>query len=481
MKKAARIIYIVLFMMIISMPLLLMGIAPNNTNIEKKELAKWPSLTKDGHFNMEYSSEIEAWFNDHLPLRAGLISVHNAVIGEFFHADTSNVIVGKDGWLFYANEAEDYMNTNAMSDRQVADVAVTLSLIEEAVHARGGNFLFVPAPNKASVYDDHFPVRYLAAEENNLSRICDKLEEYGVNYVDLRAVLRENRDMGLYHRRDSHWNYQGANLVYYKIMDGIGREHKDYANASYTVVKDWRGDLDKLLYPAGGVMDDQYYYDISFSPFMFTYPASAVNPEEALANFMSDKEDGDIQFTAKNKELKDGSNLYMVRDSFGRALLPYMIDNYETSSFKRTDRPDIESQPEDTDVIYEIVERNLYNLINTAPFVYAPVRDNIDTTTYEQGEALTMDYKQEVYGLHIYGTLPETDLNSDGRVYLALTTSDTTTTYEAFPIYEKLLLKAPSENAFSAYIPMDSLTAGTFEITVLEGNTAYTAGEVTVQ
>lgn len=169
-----------------------------------------------------------------------------------------------------------------------------------------------------------------------MTLVMDRLEAYNVSYVNMLQVMNDHKDEGIYHRRDSHWNYKGALIGYNAIMDGLKRNHDRYEDAICTCRKDWRADLDKLLYPAGGFMDDQYYYEIDHADFTFTYPARTGSTEEMLENFMSDREDGDDLFSTKNSEISDGSDLYMVRDSFGRALLPYMIDSYETATFKRT-------------------------------------------------------------------------------------------------------------------------------------------------
>ena len=82
--------------------------------------------------------------------------------------------------------------------------------------------------------------------------------------LDARAEGRE-----VYHRRDSHWNYLGALIGSSAILDSLGRDHENWLDAPCTVERTWRGDLDKLLYPAGGTLDDQYVFDVRFSDFRF--------------------------------------------------------------------------------------------------------------------------------------------------------------------------------------------------------------------
>lgn len=477
MKKAFKIIYVVLFVSVLCLPMLLMPFFKNDASLEKRALAKFPDYLIDGRLNLNFSDEFESWISDNLPLRARLLTASNTLKGELLHAETSNVIVGKDGWLFYGTESADFMNTNTLTDRQIRSMAVTLSLIEENVTSRGGRFTFVPAPNKSSVYGEMMPASFRQAPENNLTRLTAELKAAGVTFTDLRSVLIAGKDETVYHRRDSHWNYRGALIGYNAILDSLGREHETYADAPYTVERTWRGDLDKLLLPAGGVMDEQVVYDIQFAPFRFTYPASAMDPREQLAIFMSDKEERDGNISTQNLKLRDKSNLYMVRDSFGRALLPFLIDSYEKANFRRVDRPDLVSIKDGTDVVYEIAERNLSRVIASAPFMYAPQREGISAEGCINGGEAEVRLEKRGY-LRLYGALPE--LPGDGRVYLQLEQNGETMTFEAFPIYEADLLGGNGTSGFSAFFPNDLGLSGDCRVTVITGNTVFQCGTIAV-
>ncbi len=484
MNKVFKSIYTALFFLICAAPLCLMPFFKNDANIEKRELTKMPKFVYDGKLNNDFSGQFESWFNDRIPFRPELLSASNLIKGELFHSSTSNVIVGEDGWLFYDAEKNDYMDTNAFSEDQVKAFAVTLSLIEENVTARGGNFVFVPMPNKASVYGEYMPAWYIEADENNLSRITAALEEYGVTFVDMRQIMTDSKPVGdIYHRRDSHWNYRGALIGYNAIMDALGRDHETYGDAAYTRLEDWRADLDKLLYPAGGFMDYQYYYDISWKPFMFMRPQGVRDTQAQLDIFMSDREEGDDNIVTSNMALRDGSSLYMVRDSFGRALLPFMIDNYENATFRRTDIPDVVSFADGADYVYEIVERNLPRVISRAPFMYAPVRDAfvLDQIPADGGSVET-NVSIEGYGVKLYGSLEDAIDTGDGRVYLQIVNvDDESTVYEAFPIYESELLGGDGTFGFSAIIPKDDLTSGSYHVNVFCGGYTYNGGDITIE
>ncbi|MCR4688731.1 MAG: hypothetical protein K5745_04165 [Saccharofermentans sp.] len=498
MKKSFKIIYSVIFFVVLCIPLALMPFLKSDEQIEKRELTAMPSFISEGSFNTSFSDQFESFLNDRIPFRSQLLAVTGLIKGELFHNATSNVIVGNDSWLFYEEESPDYLDTNAFTDNQVKAFAVTLSLIEERVESQGGRFLFVPVPNKSSVYEEYMPANYVRADVNNLTRVTEAMPQYGVSFLDMRQVLRDHKDSdpAIYHTRDSHWNYIGAQIGYVAIMDAIGTPHDDFSNATYTTRCDWRGDVDKLLYPTGGYMDYQYYYDIEHDNFRFMLPRGVTDQQAQLENFMSDLEQGDDNIVTSNPQASSDRTLYMIRDSFGRAILPYMIDSYTAATFKRTDIPDVNAAPEGCDFIYEIAERNLIRVIAKAPFMYAPARDDsaLPANLAAAGTVETM-VNNEGYGIKIYGAL-DRDLDmGDGRVHVRIYSDDASYLFEAFPICEDVLLTEDVNSGrnttygtegldgtagFSALIAPDALAKGDYRIEIITGSSVFDGGTITV-
>ncbi len=472
LQRTLKILYVAVFLLALCLPAPMMPFFRNDPGLEKKAMEEFPAYVSDGRLNQQFSDQFESWFSDSFPMRASFLTASNLLKGELLHEETSNVIDGKDGWLFFSSEAADYMDTEPMTEDELCAFAVTLSLLQERTEQNGGHFVFAGVPNKSSVYPEKMPERYRQGKESNLQRIQPVLSRYGVNFTDLLGLMAEHREEGLYHRRDSHWNYRGALLGADAILKSIGRPHEDCLKADFTVRKDWRGDLDKLLLPAGGVMDEQVYYDVRHAKFSFRQPQGIVDTEKQLQVFMSDREERDMLFVTQNKEKKDGSTLLMARDSFGRALLPWMIDSYENAVFRRTDLPDLVSLTEGSDVILEIAERNLRRIIARAPFLYAPIRPGITAEGMPRGRKAESKLDTEGY-LHVYGTLPEGTHLGSGHVFLLLENEETSLCLEAFPIYEAALLGDAPRNGFSAYLSEDLGLSGRYELSVLVNGTAY--------
>lgn len=480
MKKSVLIIYTAVLFALLCLPMVLLPFFRNDVSLEKRALAEFPPLASDGQLNLQFSDGFESWLRDRVPLRPQLITAANAIQGELLHSQTGNVIVGKDGWLFYASEAADFMGTGAMTDRQIRSLAVTLSLLQERVEQGGGQFTFAPVPNKSTIYGQYMPAQYTRAAQSNLTRLMELCPQYGVNCTDLASVLVSHRGEDVYHRRDSHWNYRGALLGANAILSSLGRAHPDWSGAAYTVERTWRGDLDKLLLPAGGVPDDQIFYEIDHARFRFTRPQGVTDTKAQLESFMSDREERDDLFSTKNTELDDGSRLYIARDSFARALLPYLIDCYESATFQRTASPNVSSLAEGTDVIFEIAERNLSRVIDTAPFMDAPVREGVTAAGKKTGPALTTVCESVGNSVHLYGALPGDADMGDGRVYLLLEREGERICLEAFPICEKAVAEGADPCGFSAYLPDQVNLSGAVTLTVVAGDMAYGCGQIDI-
>ncbi len=477
MKKSIQIFYCGLVLLLLCLPAALFPFFRSDARLEKRALAELPAYVQEGRLNQAFADGFESWVSDHLPLRARLLTVSNRVKGELLRSRTANVIAGKDGWLFFASEADDYMDTHPFTDDQVTALAVTLDLLREQVEAGGGRFVFVPMPDKSAVYPEYMPGRYRRAEQTNLTRVQQALAAQGVPCADMLALLTAHREEGVYHRRDSHWNYRGALYGYEEILSILGREQPDLSGVSYTVEQNWQGDLDKLLLPAGAAPDLQIYYDYPHADFRFTYPQGVRDTAGQLAVFMSDREERDDRFSTRNSDLHDGSRLLMVRDSFGRALLPWMIDSYEEALFRRMDRPDLTALEPGTDVVYEIAQRNLARVIQAAPFAYAPVREGIvpPEVTPGRGEA---QCQGQSYGFHLWGALPQdTDMGS-GRVYLLLEQQGRQLCVEAFPVREQQLPEGEGTKGFSAYLPRELGLSGSWELTVFTTRAVLSCGTI---
>lgn len=448
--KKGKLIYCILFFAICLCPSLGMLVTKQETSSENRQLSEFPSpKTEEGKINVEWLSQAGDYFQEHFAFRNELVTGNALLHGRLLETSTADgVIQGKNGWLYYKDSLDDYLGQDLLSDRSLFNIAHMLSMTQQALEEKGVNFLFTIAPNKNSLYGDNMPYydKLKVSDQTNRENLEDWLKTEKVAYADLYQALMEENEV-LYHARDSHWNNKGAALAADVLMDALGKDHDSYEGESYTVRRDYTGDLDTMLYPLASTADDEIYYDKE---------TAYATVEEIQSNF-------DPRITTVNP-VKEGS-LVMYRDSFGNALLPYMADAYANAYFSRGipyQLMDVETHSADT-VIIERAERFLPEMSQFPPVLTAK---EISLTEDQelQGSDGAVDVKIKPQGMtaQLSGRIKEGLLDTDSRIYLKVNGS----VYEAFPMDVKVEENL-DDNGFCLYLPSELVAADGNDVEIL--------------
>lgn len=448
--KKGKLIYCILFFAICLCPSLGMFVTKQETSSENRQLSEFPSpKTEEGKINVEWLSQAGDYFQEHFAFRNELVTGNALLHGRLLETSTADgVIQGKNGWLYYKDSLDDYLGQDLLSDRSLFNIAHMLSMTQQALEEKGVNFLFTIAPNKNSLYGDNMPYydKLKVSDQTNRENLEGWLTTEKVAYADLYQALMEEDEV-LYHARDSHWNNKGAALAADVLMDALGKDHDSYEGESYTVRRDYTGDLDTMLYPLASTADDEIYYDKET-----TY----ATVEEIQSNF-------DPRITTVNP-VKEGS-LVMYRDSFGNALLPYMADAYANAYFSRGipyQLMDVETHSADT-VIIERAERFLPEMSQFPPVLTAKeISLTEDQELQESDGAVDVKIKPQGMTAQLSGRIKEGLLDIDSRIYLKVNGS----VYEAFPMDVKVEENL-DDNGFCLYLPSELVAADGNDVEIL--------------
>lgn len=459
MKKVRHFLFILIYIGACTVPLLGMLLGYKNINTEKRPLAATPVLFNAEGFNDNFPEDAEAYLSDHFAFKPQLVTADAILKKTLFGESVSDqVIIGKDGWLFFQPTLKDYLKVSVLSDNEIYRISKTLQLQKEYLKRRGISFVFAVAPNKASVYPEYMPDRYhTAGKQNNFEKLCVQFEKDGFSYLNLHTVLRGGETQ-LYHKLDSHWNNLGAMIAYRAMISEIVKADPelslpDYSDATYTKQKIWDGDLSQMLYPALAEKDEQLVYDIG-KTYSSARPIRSM--EDLLINTSSETGSGE---------------LLMFRDSFANALIPFLSGGFAKATYSRAIPYEYTLLSENTDVvIFEIVERNLVNILQTAPILASYAVDPIQAKPADID--LNILVQNESSGTRIMGTaIPENyDPDQNYDIYLKLTGDPGEFTFVTFPIYESDCLSDSSDKAnvaFSARLDESSLPAGTYQVEVI--------------
>lgn len=365
MKTRTAIIFTVLFLLICLVPSVGMLLFGPSDALANEIPARVPEPVTEGKPNTEYLSGLAEYVSDSFFLRRELITGYAELQAFFGQSANEDVVLGREGWLFYGEEMADYAGTEPMTERELFAAARNLSLIQEYVESRGAEFLFAIAPNKSSLYPDYMKGLPASETERNAQRLMDELEEQGVAFADWFETFRLEEET-LYFAHDSHWNSRGAALAADTLLEALGRESAYFAG-DFSASEPHTGDLFEMLYPAAEDAER--------------------NTPPAGLNFQEPQGTRPDSVTIETAGGKEGT-LLMFRDSFGELLYPYLADSFENARFSRQAAYRLEEMMSgETDVvIIELVERNLRWLMEQPAVFPAPERtEEIGET--EEGEA----------------------------------------------------------------------------------------------
>lgn len=439
-KKTGYIVYIVLFLVACCLPSLGMLRGGETESRSNEAVAARPVLRMaNGAWNENYLNDLTDYLSDNWFLRPQMISAWSWVNQTVFHTSTAeDVILGQDGWLYFAGTLPDYAGTDPLEDGECRAIAENLRMMQAYCESQGTEFLFTIAPNKNSLYPEHMPpVLPVAGQPGNAARLAEALRAAGVSYLDLFSLFQEQEET-LYYALDTHWNQKGAALAADAINAAFGRTSA-YFDGPFMPDNTHTGDLYAMLYPTGTVPDADWAYDGDLS---ITYVTPFRSPEDLV-----------IDTTGGGT-----GTLLLFRDSFGNALYPYLADSFAGAYFSRAVDYRLyllEERPADCAAI-ELVERNLRYLLQNIPVMPAP-QETCSAT--EKGPEIMLNTTDSTrmpgYTL-VTGTLPEDFMSV--RVYLDTPTG----CYQAF---------LQENGGFGLYVPTSVLamddTDGTDGVRVL--------------
>ena len=134
-----------------------------------------------------------------------MIGWHNRVKVEWFGTTPSpGIVIGKQGWWFFARAIEDYRNLRRFSNRKLRSVENGLLRKQRSLARLEIEYLYVVAPNKPSIYPEYVPNRFnKVSEGTNLDGLLGRMQRRDLPIIDLRGALIEAKSEGLTYQNGS--------------------------------------------------------------------------------------------------------------------------------------------------------------------------------------------------------------------------------------------------------------------------------------
>jgi alginate O-acetyltransferase complex protein AlgJ len=325
---------------------------------ENRYLAKLPAIPKNVHDLSHFSDLLLDYYRDHFGLRNTLIR-SLAMQDALDISQTTDVIVGKDGWLFLRPGNRDMLADLNLDPFTPDELDAWQHLLERRNQwciDHGIRLIVLVPPDKQSIYREYMPDAYTRlGPKTRLDQLIDRIHETHstVDLLDLRPILLEAKklhpDPRLYFKTDTHWTDFGAWYCYPAILNEINRllglhmlpqSTGDFVG-SYSVRP---GDLALIL-----DQTDEYQEHWPHLSRRQPYPLTFIigNPRVPVQTH------GDPR----------GPRLFVIHDSFGNYFGPFLGPHFSASQWEWTRvlnaqdvlqfKPDI--------IIVESIERWLYD------------------------------------------------------------------------------------------------------------------------
>jgi alginate O-acetyltransferase complex protein AlgJ len=364
-RRAEEIVLIAFFLSVLSLPLLGTVFHPESTQLwDNRPLAQFPPVTAKFSDVVQFPKRFGSYFKDHFAFRGKLIKAQAVVRVNWLHVSTRpDIIVGKDGWLFYgdANSIASYTRSKPLTQSELERWKKILEARHDWLKQRGIDFIFVIVPNKESVYGEYMrDERVRATGPSRVEQLIDYLGAHSnIRILDLRpALLQSKQRYRLYHQTDSHWNTFGAFTAYRAIGERLRATIPGFhplSETDFDVVKaePYSGDLAGMLGLEGIRREDE----LSLKP---RQPLKAIHRKELDAKVPADRS---IPRLIYERESSDLPRLVMFGDSFGPPVATFLAEGFGRTTFfenQTVDRAVVESERPRV-VIMEMVERLLIN------------------------------------------------------------------------------------------------------------------------
>lgn len=227
-------------------------------NIENRTMnTEFPAFTAQGY--AEYPGKVEAFVVDTIPFRGEIIQGHSVILyGAFHTSPADDVLLGRDGWLFYntAPLIDNYSGTNLPPQEELDRMYTNFTGLQNYLEGKGIRLYVAVAPEKQTVYPEYMPDGIPRADVSVAQYIGDFItRNMDIDYVHLKDVLLDAKtdDAYLYYTADTHWCGLGAYVAFDEMMKHMdaGYTPVGFAPGDVEMFENREGDLNRQAFLSG--------------------------------------------------------------------------------------------------------------------------------------------------------------------------------------------------------------------------------------
>jgi alginate O-acetyltransferase complex protein AlgJ len=316
---------IVLFCVMLLAPFItqMTGLAADSAN-ENRTLAPYPEINSLREVKL-LPKLLEDYVNDRFGLRSQLVHFNSLLRYRLGISSNRQVIVGKDGWLFYTADKlmEQHTGADIFTPAELENWVKWMEADRDWLAKRGIGFYIIIAPDKNTLYPEKLP-DYPRGAVTRIDQLAARLSHSDLEFIDPREELFRAKAAGemVYIPWDTHWSERGAFVAYQLLMERIRKQHPSLVPYSL--------DDYNIVYGAPAARDLAYMLTLDKE---FSYSVERMFPKwkshQTTPQATTYRPGWGWRITENKNDLKDRPRLLVFGDSFTDYVLgPYML--YET-------------------------------------------------------------------------------------------------------------------------------------------------------
>ena len=355
----------------------LFPIRPTTSDFEKRDLTKFPEFTIESFIDGTFFDGLNLWFSDTYPLREPLVKLDHAVESLYgihggvqmyggnvkadeIPTDTSSekapvvreVVDPPDEQVLQEDIQDNIMNGLYVEDGKACSMYYfdqeAVGMYTEAINIAAERLdgvatvysILIPN-NSGATLDEDVLAQLGGTDQKEALRYFHSLFSPDVVVVETYDQLRAHRDEYIYFRTDHHWTELGAYYAYESFCAAKGIEPSDITKWEQHDYEPFLGSFyQELWLPEMEENPDTVHVYIPTGTNDMVYWADG---EEYECNIIADATDYGVESKymcfiygdqglnkIENPNITDGSCCLLVKDSYGCAFAPLLVDNYQT-------------------------------------------------------------------------------------------------------------------------------------------------------
>ncbi len=363
------------------------------SEIENRNLAKFPKFTLSGYFSGEFTSDVATWFDDTVPFRDSLKNMGYTFKNVFgFSTDDSITFINQDVVANDMNAAtaegtEDTETTQQLDSTLEATAEASPTPTEEAdqkdftaedaefdmsngllvvkqnghwkclslfgggddtnyvnalttLHEKLGESVKIysmPAPLASQFYTPANAASYSADQSSRFDEIAADLGS-GITSINICPVLAKHTEEDIYLRTDHHWAPLGAYYAARTFAEAAGVDFADLSTYEEKVNSGYVGTMYAYSQDTRILNDpEDFVYYIPSNTYQTYYYDSSFNYqyESDLILDMPVESSylmfmgGDDKIVKIKTDVQNGRKLLVMKDSYGNAEIPFYTGSFE--------------------------------------------------------------------------------------------------------------------------------------------------------